>query len=87
MTDVADSCIILLHEPHADVRKSGCMSALRMLTAARDILDLIHTLRSTSYDITLVDPSCTVTKISSQFVIFRINFMRSSAGSCLATSS
>jgi hypothetical protein len=55
-----DSCIILLHEPHADVRKSGCMSALRLLTAARDILDLIYALHSTSYDITLMDFSCTV---------------------------
>ncbi|KIM77868.1 hypothetical protein PILCRDRAFT_825089 [Piloderma croceum F 1598] len=53
------SCIILLHEPHADVRKSGCMSALRLLTAARDILDLIYALHSTSYDITLMDFSCT----------------------------
>ena len=61
---MVDSCMILLHDPHADVQNSGCMSALRTPTAARDILDLIHALRSTSYDITLVDIPCTVTESS-----------------------
>ena len=57
---VAHSCAIFLHEPHADVRDSGCKSALRILNAARDILDLLYALQSTSYDITLMDLSCTV---------------------------
>lgn len=56
----ATSCTILLHEPHADVRNSGSLSALRILNAARDILDLIYALQSTSYDITLVDLACSV---------------------------
>lgn len=51
---------IVLHDPHADVRKSGCISALKILTAARAILDLIYNVWSTSYDITLLDSFCTV---------------------------
>lgn len=35
------------------------MSAQKILTAARTILDLIYSLWSTSYDITLADLSCT----------------------------
>lgn len=57
------SCTILLHDPHADVRKSGCISALKILTAARATLDLIYAVWSTSYDITLMDLSCTVSHI------------------------
>jgi hypothetical protein len=36
------------------------MSSLKILTAARDILDLIYIIWSTSYDITLLDLSCSV---------------------------
>lgn len=53
-------CTILLHDPHADVRRSGCISALKILTAARATLDLIYAIWSTSYDITLIDLSCSV---------------------------
>lgn len=53
-------CTILLHDPHADVRRSGCISALKILTGARSTLDLIYAVWSTSYDITLMDLSCTV---------------------------
>ncbi|KAF8807498.1 hypothetical protein BYT27DRAFT_7189569 [Phlegmacium glaucopus] len=49
---------IMLHDPHADVRLSGCISALKLLTAARTILDLIYTVWSTSFDITLLDLFC-----------------------------
>ncbi|KAF9015250.1 hypothetical protein BDQ17DRAFT_1340740 [Cyathus striatus] len=49
---------IVLHDPHAEVRQSGCISALKILTAARAILDLIYNVWSTSYDITLLDPFC-----------------------------
>ncbi|KAF9452679.1 hypothetical protein P691DRAFT_179047 [Macrolepiota fuliginosa MF-IS2] len=49
---------IVLHDPHAEVRQSGCISALKILTAARAILDMIYTVWSTSYDITLLDTSC-----------------------------
>jgi len=49
---------IVLHDPHADVRQSGCSSALKILTAARGILDLIYNVWSTSYDITLLDSFC-----------------------------
>lgn len=52
--------IIVLHDPHADVRQSGCISALKILTAARSILDLIYNVWSTSFDITLLDSFCSV---------------------------
>jgi len=60
LTSTDISSTILLHDPHADVRKAGCLSALKMLNAARAILDLIYVVWSTSYDITLMDLSCTV---------------------------
>ncbi|KAF8216122.1 hypothetical protein K438DRAFT_1800101 [Mycena galopus ATCC 62051] len=49
---------ILLHDPHANVRKSGCISALKILTAARSVLDLAYAVCSTSFDVTLLDPFC-----------------------------
>ncbi|GLB36244.1 putative fungal specific transcription factor [Lyophyllum shimeji] len=49
---------IVLHDPHADVRQSGCISALKILTAARAILDLIYSVWSTSFDISLLDSFC-----------------------------
>ncbi|KAJ6610095.1 hypothetical protein B0H10DRAFT_2166192 [Mycena sp. CBHHK59/15] len=50
--------IVLLHDPHANVRRSGCISALKILTAARSILDLAYNVCSTSFDVTLLDPFC-----------------------------
>ena len=52
--------IVILHDPHAEVRASGCLSALKILTSARAILDLIYAIQSTSYDITLLDTICIV---------------------------
>ncbi|KAJ7492527.1 hypothetical protein FB451DRAFT_1218642 [Mycena latifolia] len=49
---------ILLHDPHAAVRRSGCVSALKILTAARSILDLAYNVCTTSFDVTLLDPFC-----------------------------
>jgi hypothetical protein len=54
------SATVVLHDPHADVQQSGCISALKILTAARGILDLIYSICSTSYDITLLDSFCSV---------------------------
>lgn len=51
---------IVLHDPHADVRQSGCISALKILTSARGILDLIYAVWSTSFDISLLDSFCSV---------------------------
>ncbi|KAJ6519924.1 hypothetical protein C8R45DRAFT_953273 [Mycena sanguinolenta] len=50
---------ILLHDPHANVRRSGCVSAVKILTAARSILDLAYAVYSTSFDMTFLDPFCT----------------------------
>jgi len=50
--------VILLHDPYAHVHSPGCVSAFRILEASRSILDLIYIVRSTSFDITLLDPFC-----------------------------
>jgi len=52
------TAIILLHEPYADARNPECISSVKMLAAARNTLDLIYMIWSTSYDITLLDLSC-----------------------------
>lgn len=52
--------IILLHDPHANVGGSGCLSAFKILEAARAILDLIYSVRGSSYDVTLLDFFVTV---------------------------
>ena len=51
---------IMLHDPHAEVRLSSCVSSQKVLTAARAILDLIYNIWSTSFDITLLDSFCSV---------------------------
>ncbi|KAJ7631110.1 hypothetical protein FB45DRAFT_990906 [Roridomyces roridus] len=50
--------MILLHDPHANVRRSGCISALKILTAARSVLDLAYEVCNTTFDVTLLDPLC-----------------------------
>jgi hypothetical protein len=55
--------MIVLHDPHAEVRQSGCISALKILTSARAILDLIYSVSSTSFDITLLDSFCSVSDL------------------------
>uniref|UniRef100_A0A0W0EXY3 Xylanolytic transcriptional activator regulatory domain-containing protein n=1 Tax=Moniliophthora roreri TaxID=221103 RepID=A0A0W0EXY3_MONRR len=49
---------IILHDPHAEIRNVACVSAMRILSAARSILDLVHDICSTSYDVTLLDYFC-----------------------------
>ncbi|KAI0271386.1 hypothetical protein BC834DRAFT_818707 [Gloeopeniophorella convolvens] len=55
---IPNLAIILLHDPHAHVYSPGCVSAFKILEASRGILDLIHAVRSTSFDITLLDFFC-----------------------------
>ncbi|KAF8640545.1 hypothetical protein AX17_000207 [Amanita inopinata Kibby_2008] len=62
---------IILHDPHADVQRSGCISALKLLTAARAILDLIYSVCSTSFDITLLDTFCSFCWFSAGRVLVR----------------
>ena len=57
--------IILLHDAHAHVNSPLCVSAYRILEASRAILDLIYVVRSTSYNIVLLDYFCSVS-ITSQ---------------------
>ncbi|EGO03916.1 hypothetical protein SERLA73DRAFT_84116 [Serpula lacrymans var. lacrymans S7.3] len=50
--------MILLHDPHAEVEHAGCTSALKILIAARGILDLLYGAWSTNYDMGLLDYFC-----------------------------
>lgn len=47
--------IIVLHEPHAILQANGCISATNLLIAARQILTLIYSIWSTSFDLALLD--------------------------------
>ncbi|KAL5535512.1 hypothetical protein ACEPAF_3606 [Sanghuangporus sanghuang] len=49
---------ILLHEPHVDLQRRGCISAQRILEAARAILDQLYAIWSTSFDLTLLENFC-----------------------------
>jgi len=50
-----DSAMIVLHEPHAILQASGCISATKLLVAARQTLTLIYSIWSTSFDLALLD--------------------------------
>ncbi|KAF9069143.1 Prephenate dehydratase-domain-containing protein [Rhodocollybia butyracea] len=47
--------MINLHEPHADIRSRGCISALKMLTASRAIIDLVCSAWGTAFDLSLLE--------------------------------
>ncbi|KAF9650040.1 hypothetical protein BDM02DRAFT_1526203 [Thelephora ganbajun] len=47
--------MIVLHEPHAVLQATGCISATSLLVAARQILTLIYSIWSTSFDLALLD--------------------------------
>lgn len=55
---------ILLHDPHADLQRTGCISVVRILHAARAILECLYKVLSTSYDVTLLDCFCIVRHMS-----------------------
>ncbi|KAF8560446.1 hypothetical protein OG21DRAFT_1401745, partial [Imleria badia] len=50
--------IILLHEPHSNAKSSICTSAMKILHAARGILELVYVVLSTNYDLGLLDLFC-----------------------------
>ncbi|KAJ3750260.1 hypothetical protein DFH05DRAFT_1466621 [Lentinula detonsa] len=52
---MAHVAMIVLHEPHADIRSRGCISALKILTATRSIIDLIYIAWSTTFDPSLFE--------------------------------
>ena len=62
---------ILLHDPHAELKHKGCVSAAMILEAARAILNHLYTLWSTSYDLTLLDNFCCVSSLSSIGLLWR----------------
>lgn len=47
--------MIVLHEPHAVLQATGCISATKLLVAARQVLTLIYSIWSTSFDLALLD--------------------------------
>ncbi|PAV22369.1 hypothetical protein PNOK_0232600 [Pyrrhoderma noxium] len=49
---------ILLHDPHVDIKRKGCISAARILEAARAVLDQLYNIWATSFDLTLLDNFC-----------------------------
>lgn len=55
---IPNVAMLLLHDPHADLDSPNCLSADRMLTSARAVLDLIYKLTATSFDLMLLDHSC-----------------------------
>lgn len=48
------SAIIVLHAPHVDMNAEVCLSRDRCLQAARSILDSVHALCATSFDVLLL---------------------------------
>lgn len=49
------SAQIHLHEPFAKPGSDQCTSALAILTASRAIVDSLHVITSTSFDVSLLD--------------------------------
>ena len=49
------SAQILLHEPHAKIGDVNCQSARRTLAASRAIVELMHAITGTNYDVSLLD--------------------------------
>ncbi|CAE6449866.1 unnamed protein product [Rhizoctonia solani] len=50
--------VILLHDKHANFYSPNCPSSLKVVAAARAIIDLMYTICSTSYDITRLPTIC-----------------------------
>lgn len=50
--------MIQLHDPHAQLRSPDDYSAMKMLSAAREVLDLIYKLSATSFDVLYLDHAC-----------------------------
>ena len=57
--------MIVLHEPHIDIRKTGCISVQKVFNGAHAILNQLYAIWSTSYDLTLLDNFCCVRRIPS----------------------
>ncbi|KAI0684542.1 hypothetical protein BC835DRAFT_1422219 [Cytidiella melzeri] len=51
----ADLAMILLHDPHVKLNDPACSSTPKLLQAARNILELVYLISSTTYDASLLD--------------------------------
>src|SRR5258707_2748305 len=49
---------MMLHEPHADMLSSSCMSKQKIVSAALAVLHTVHILVAESYDPTLLPSYC-----------------------------
>jgi hypothetical protein len=64
---MAHVAVIILHEPHANIRNRGCISALKILSATRSIIDLIYLTWSSTFDMSLFEPFVSVCSILFSF--------------------
>lgn len=69
------SGMIVLHEPHAKIKQSGCVSAYKVLASARQILNLIYAIWSTSFDVSLLDLFCTVGFLAQSDIVLKLTFL------------
>ena len=53
---------ILLHDPHANLDDLACPSRVKLRQASRSIVELIHLISSTTYDVSLLDHFTIVSK-------------------------
>ncbi|KAK7058877.1 hypothetical protein VNI00_001501 [Paramarasmius palmivorus] len=54
-TLISHLATIVLHEPHADFLRTGCLSARKAIGAARAMIEIIYQLWSTSFDLSLLE--------------------------------
>ncbi|KAH8120305.1 hypothetical protein DFH11DRAFT_1559424 [Phellopilus nigrolimitatus] len=71
---------ILLHDPHVDLKRKGCISVQRNLEAAHAVLDQLYAIWSTSFDLTLLDNFCCFAFFMSGRVLIRFLHEAKEAG-------
>lgn len=73
-------CVILLHDPHANLSSPSCPSAERMSTAVRAILELMYKLSATTFDLLYLDHSCSLTWFVAGATLIRFLAVKTEAG-------
>jgi len=73
------SAMIVLHDPHAEISSTSCLSSERLLAASRAVLDLIYKICATSFDLLLLDHACSVGFLIVNFG-FKLKYLLSSFG-------
>ena len=67
------SAQILLHEPYAKLDDANCVSSRKTLAASRIIVDLMHAVTATNYDVTLLDLQPFVSQIFTALYCHSLN--------------